>query len=200
MPESPKAQSMSDIPPSPIPSETAEPQHPSKLPMSLVTPETLRLAHRVVERGRFDITGLVFTQGISNRKAILDGTQLRWLSPADLQRIMKYQEPCDPADAPPGFNAGDVDGVSPTPVRDSGLASAVEQLAVDLGCQPVNADGGATGWQVRESGTVLTNPLDAIRELVTSLRGENSSQMCATHAACAAMATPESQSTQAGLF
>jgi hypothetical protein len=83
-------------------------------PRCAVTQEVTDRAELMFHRG-YEITGYVLTQKISSWRAVVDTTGVRWMSPADMTRLMGWKEPTGSGAPPDGSLTDDPASVTALP-------------------------------------------------------------------------------------
>lgn len=158
------------------PSEVALPQH-------AVMPEVAARAARMFHPGGYEITGYVLTNKISSWKAVVDQTGVRWMSLADMMRLMEWKT-LTGSGAPPenGLDLPEAAAVPPPPVAKAALVTpashepltdaekAVSVLAERLGCVRNDEIPHNAGWFVPGNQVAYASPVDAIEALVKHLK------------------------------
>jgi hypothetical protein len=157
------------------------------LPQHAVSSEVRERTQRLFHPGGYEITGYVLTQKISSWKAVVDVTGTRWMSPADLERLMKWKEPTG-SGGPPGEDSDDESSQAqvplslasaPVPKRalsvepshpvPNDIADALGILAKRLGCCYNDEIPHNAGWFVPGKPIAYVSALDAIEALFESL-------------------------------
>ncbi|WP_028217676.1 hypothetical protein [Paraburkholderia oxyphila] len=161
--------------------------------LDAVTQVSHARAARIMERCGYEITGYTLSHKGGTRKAIVDGSDVRWFPDAtDFARMMQWMEPVGPG-TPPDTAIGDPlldnDGLAaraPAPVAPAvqrpllsappslPMVNTVEEalgvLAAELGCVRNDTVPHNAGWFVPGRPTAFTSALDAIKALVVSLK------------------------------
>lgn len=157
-----------------------------------VSPLTHEKAARIVERCGYEITGYALTHKGGTRKAIVDGSDIRWFpDAADFGRVMHWKQPAGPG-TPPDTAIGDpllgsaesaekaLSPVVPAASRavlaappSLPLVDTVEEalgvLADELGCVRNDTVPHNAGWFVPGRATTFASAPDAIKALFGSL-------------------------------
>ncbi|KVD92941.1 hypothetical protein WS63_07860 [Burkholderia stagnalis] len=157
------------------------------LPQHAVSSEVRERMQRLLHPGGYEITGYVLTQKISSWKAVVDVTGTRWMSSADLERLMRWKEPTG-SGVPPGVGSDDESSPVPLPPLASmpvpkralsvepshsmpnDIADAFGILAKRLGCCYNDSIPHNAGWFVPGKPIAYVSALDAIEALFESLR------------------------------
>ncbi|KVO15121.1 hypothetical protein [Burkholderia ubonensis] len=156
------------------------------LPQHAVSTVVRERAQRLFHPGGYEITGYVLTQKISSWKAVIDVTGTRSMSAADLERLMRWEEPTG-SGGPPERDADD--GPPPVPLSPAttavpkcalshepshavpkDIADALGVLAKRLGCCYNDSIPHNAGWFVPGKPIAYVSALDAIEALFESLR------------------------------
>lgn len=133
----------------------AQEQPASMLPeLDKISTLTNVKARRICERVGFEITGYVFTHRSRPDKCILDMQAVRWITAADLTRVMQWKKPIERATIPEGFEP------PPEPVTDGERELA--DLAMALGIGYSAAIPHNTGWFVPCNQSAFTTAREAI--------------------------------------
>ncbi|MCA8198477.1 hypothetical protein [Burkholderia vietnamiensis] len=161
------------------------------LPQDAVTSDVAARAARMFHPGGYEITGYVLTQKISSWKAIVDATGVRWMSQADLARIMAWREPEGSGAPPEGADVSDeytalrsvapaspvqLPAARPTLTRPASheqptdVDAALGELASRLGCVYNDSVPHNCGWFVPGHRIAYASALDAIEGLVDHLK------------------------------
>lgn len=176
-----------------------------------VTEAVLARTLRSTAPNRFYVSGFVVTQPVSKRKGIIDVAGERWLSPADMERIVQWKDPVESGEAPsdlsdergkPASAAAALPRVVErtkaaliTPASHAGSDLTRDEvlvaLARDIGCVYNDAIAHNTGWFVPGVPTAFESPTDAIGALVGILRKE-----ARVHQAACAKATPHQRTPE----
>lgn len=162
-----------------------------QLAQHAVTAEVAARAARMFHPGGYEITGYVLTQKISSWKAIVDATGVRWMSQADLARIMAWREPEGSGAPPEGADVSDehaairsvalatpvqLPAARPTLTRPASheqptdVDAALGELASRLGCVYNDSVPHNCGWFVPGHQIAYASALDAIEGLVDHLK------------------------------
>ena len=165
---------------------------PPVLPQHAVTHEVADRAARMFHPGGYEITGYVLTQKISSWKAVVDVTGVRWMSPADMTRLLGWKAPTGSGAPPDGSQTDDPEAFAALPVP-AAIATppkankadlmrpashgpmtdtdqAMKLLAERLGCGYNDTISHNTGWFVPGNQVAYSSALDAIEALVESLK------------------------------
>ncbi len=183
-----------DVVPSHSASEGTQPDSPVRPSLDSVATLTHEKAARIIERCGYEVTGYALTHKGGLRKAIVDGSAVRWFPDIDdFERMMAWKEPIGPG-TPPETAVGDPlldndgsQGAAAVPValtvQRPALAAApsvpvvasVEEalgaLAADLGCVRNDTVSHNAGWFVPGRPTAFASAIDAIKALFDSLKG-----------------------------
>ncbi|MEX3917937.1 hypothetical protein AB4Y43_17095 [Paraburkholderia sp. BR10872] len=170
---------------------------PSAIPalpsLEPVAPLAREKAARIIERCGYEITGYTLTHRAGTRKAIVDGTAIRWFpDAADFERMLRWKEPVGPATPPdsalgdPLLVSGQAGATSPAPVAPTvqravlaappslplldTVEDALGAIAAELGCVRNDTVPHNAGWFVPGRSNAFASALDAIRALFGSLK------------------------------
>ncbi|NIF40096.1 hypothetical protein F3J14_04105 [Burkholderia sp. Tr-862] len=156
------------------------------LPQHAVSCKVRERTERLFHPGGYEITGYVLTQKTSSWKVVVDVTGTRSMSLADLERLMRWEEPIGSGGPPEG---GAVDGpppvalslattavpkcvlsVEPSHAVPNDIADALGILAKRLGCCFNDSIPHNAGWFVPGKQIAYVSALDAIEALFKNLK------------------------------
>ncbi|WP_420213540.1 hypothetical protein ACN8ZM_40755 (plasmid) [Burkholderia aenigmatica] len=165
--------------------EAASPEEDLALPQHAVSSKVRERTKRLFHPGGYEITGYVLTQKTSSWKVVIDGTGTRSMSSADLERLMRWEEPIG-SGAPPEAGANDGPppvvlshattavpkcalSVEPSHAVPTDIADALGILARRLGCCFNDSIPHNAGWFVPGKPIAYVSAIDAIEALFKNL-------------------------------
>ncbi|MBN3744823.1 hypothetical protein G3N96_05150 [Burkholderia sp. Se-20373] len=165
--------------------EAASPAEDLALPQHAVSSKVRERTKRLFHPGGYEITGYVLTQMTSSWKVVMDETGTRSMSSADLERLMRWEEPAgsggpleDGANdgPPPAVLSSAIAAVSkcalsvePSHAMPIDIADALGILARRLGCCFNDSIPHNAGWFVPGKPIAYVSAIDAIEALFKNL-------------------------------